>query len=62
MHSVGETLDKARNCTHCWYNILEGNLSVPNRTTMYGCESWTVEKADGEKMNSLEIQCWRRAL
>ena len=27
---------------------------------MYGCESWIVKKAECQKIDALEIQCWRR--
>ena len=27
---------------------------------MYGCESWTVEKAEGRKIDAFELRCWRR--
>ena len=29
---------------------------------MYGCESWTVKKAEGQKMDAFELWCWRRLL
>ena len=29
---------------------------------MYGCESWTVKKADHRKIDALELWCWRRLL
>ena len=29
---------------------------------MYGCESWTVKKAEGRKINAFELWCWRRLL
>ena len=29
---------------------------------MYGCESWTVKKAEHQKIDALELQCWRRLL
>ena len=29
---------------------------------MYGCESWTVKKAERQKMDALELWCWRRLL
>ena len=29
---------------------------------MYGCESWTVKKAELRKIDSLELWCWRRLL
>ena len=27
---------------------------------MYGCESWTVKKAEHRKMDAFELWCWRR--
>ena len=27
---------------------------------MYGCESWTVKKAEGRKIDAFELWCWRR--
>ena len=29
---------------------------------MYGCESWTVKKAECRKMDAFELWCWRRLL
>ena len=29
---------------------------------MYGCESWTVKKAECRRMDALELWCWRRLL
>ena len=29
---------------------------------MYGCESWTVKKAECQKMDAFELLCWRRLL
>ena len=29
---------------------------------MYGCESWTVKKAEGQKVGAFELWCWRRLL
>ena len=29
---------------------------------MYGCESWTVKKAEGRRINAFELWCWRRLL
>ena len=29
---------------------------------MYGCESWTVKKADCWRIDALELWCWRRLL
>ena len=27
---------------------------------MYGCESWTVKKAECQRINAFELWCWRR--
>ena len=27
---------------------------------MYGCESWTVKKAERQKIDAFELWCWRR--
>ena len=29
---------------------------------MYGCESWTVKKAERQRIYSFELWCWRRLL
>ena len=29
---------------------------------VYGCESWTIEKAERQRIDALELQCWRRLL
>ena len=29
---------------------------------MYGCESWTVKKAERQRIDAFELWCWRRFL
>ena len=29
---------------------------------VYGCESWTIQKADCQKIDAFELWCWRRLL
>ena len=29
---------------------------------MYGCESWTVKKAEGRRIDAFELWCWKRLL
>ena len=29
---------------------------------MYGCESWTIKKAEHQRMDAFELWCWRRVL
>ena len=29
---------------------------------MYGCENWTIKKAECRRIDAFEVQCWRRLL
>ena len=29
---------------------------------MYGCESWTIKKAEHQRIDAFELWCWRRLL
>ena len=29
---------------------------------MYGCESWTIKKSDHQRIDAIELWCWRRLL
>ena len=29
---------------------------------MYGCESWTIKKAESQSIDAFELWCWRRLL
>ena len=29
---------------------------------MYGCESWTIKKAEHQRIDAVELWCWRRLL
>ena len=29
---------------------------------MYGCESWTIKKIEGQRIDAFELWCWRRLL
>ena len=54
-------------------SILESrDISLPTKVclvkamifpvVMYGCESWTVKKAESRRIDAFELQCWRRLL
>ena len=54
-------------------NILKSrDITVPTKVclvmamvfpvVMYGCESWTVKKAECQKIDAFELWCWRRLL
>ena len=48
------------------------NISLPTKVhlvkamvfpvVMYGCESWTVKKAECQRFDAFELWCWRRLL
>ena len=29
---------------------------------MYGCETWTIQKAEHQRIDAFELRCWRRLL
>ena len=29
---------------------------------MYGCESWTINKTEHQRIDAFELRCWRRLL
>ena len=54
-------------------NILKGrDITLPTKVrlvkamvfpmVMYGCESWTVKKAEFQRINAFELWCWTRLL
>ena len=36
--------------------------AVVSPLVMYGCESWTVKKAEHQRIDAFELWCWRRLL
>ena len=32
------------------------------QVVMYGCESWTIKKADCQRIDAFELWCWKRLL
>ena len=32
------------------------------RAVMYGCESWSIKKAEHQRIDAFELWCWRRLL
>ena len=32
------------------------------QVVMYGCESWTIKKAEHRRIDASELWCWRRVL
>ena len=55
------------------YNILKSrDITLPTKVhlvkamvfpvVMYGCESWTLKKAERQRIDAFELWCWRRLL
>ena len=40
----------------------EGSVERLFPVVMYGCESWTVKKAERRRVDAFELWCWRRLL
>ena len=36
--------------------------AIVSPVVMYGCESWTVKKAEHRRIDAFELWCWRRLL
>ena len=54
-------------------NILKSrNITLPTKVclvkamgflvVMYGCESWTIKKAECQRTDAFEVWCWKRPL
>ena len=44
-------------------NILKSrDITLPTKVRMYGCESWTIKKAERRRIDAFELWCWRRLL
>ena len=49
-------------------SILKGrDITLPTevclvKVVMYGCESWTIKKAECWRIDAFELRCWRRLL
>ena len=42
--------------------LLVGSQSYGFPVVMYGCESWTIKKAEHQRIDAFELWCWRRLL
>ena len=53
-------------------SILSRNITLPTKVhlvkamvfpvVMYGCENWTIKKAEHQRIDAFELWCWRRLL
>ena len=72
-HEIKIHLLLARNVVTNLDNILKGrDITFPTKVhlvkaivfpvVMYGCESWTIKKAECRQIDAFELWCWRRLL
>ena len=72
-HEIKRHLVLGRKVTTNVDSILEGrDITLPTKVhqvkatvfpvVMYGCESWTVQKAEHRRIDAFELWCWRRLL
>ena len=45
-----------------WDLILNLVKAMVLLVVMYGCESWTIEKAERRRIDAFELWCWRKLL
>ena len=55
-----DSIFKSRNITLPTKVLLVEAMVFP--VVMYGCESWTVKKAERQRIDAFELWCWRRLL
>ena len=55
-----ESISKSRDITLLTKVHLVKAMVFP--VVMYGCESWTIKKAEHQRIAALELWCWRRLL
>ena len=59
MTNLDSTL-KSRDITLSTKVCLIKTMAFP--VVMYGCESWTIKKAECQRIDAFELWCWRRLL
>ena len=55
-----DSIFKSRDITLPTKGCLVKGMAFP--VVMYGCESWTVKKAERRRIDIFELYCWRRLL
>ena len=55
-----DSILKSRNITLSTKVCLVKAMVFP--VVMYGCESWTIKKAERQRIDTFELWCWRRLL
>ena len=67
-HRIKRCLLLGRKVTITLESILKSrDITLPSKVhqkikSMYGCESWTIKKAEQQRIDAFELWCWRRLL
>ena len=72
-HEIKRCLLLGRKVVTTLHSILKSrNITLPTKVCLvkamvfpvvvYGCESWTIKKAEHQRIDALELWCWRRFL
>ena len=67
-----KTIPKKKTCKKTkWLSEEVFDITLPTKVclvkatvfpvVMYGCESWTVKKAECQRIDAFELWCWRRS-
>ena len=60
--AVTEWIRQAKGSHATRYGINSAEVTMVFPVIMYGCESWTVKKAECQRTDAFELWCWRRLL
>ena len=55
-----DSIFKSRDIT--WSTVVRLVKAVVFPVVSYGCESWTIKKAERRRIDAFELWCWRRLL
>ena len=55
---LGSKITADGDCSH----EIKRCLLLGRKVVMYGCENWTIKKAEHQRLDAFELLCWRRFL
>ena len=60
MTNIEDSILKSRDITLA--TKVHGVKAIVFPVVMYGCEIWTIKKAECQRIDAFELSCWRRLL
>ena len=60
--SYDQPIEHVKKQRHCFANKGPFVKAMVFLVVMYGCESWTIKKAEHQRIYAFELWCWRRLL